>query len=373
MRAVREVPRESPQCRLAVGRRRKVQTPGDPKLGIAYLRVSKDDQQLGPDAQRAAIAAWAAREGVTVTAWRLDDGVSGGSTLDKRQALLEALQLIRETRAGLLLVAKRDRLARDVLIASQIEAAVHAEGARVVSADGTANGQEPADGFMRTVIDGAAAYERALIRARTKAALAVKKARGERTGKCPYGWTVGADGKRLIVEPHEQACIAEVLRLHAEGVSQRKIARALWPRYKSRTNEPLGQLQVQNILRRAGMLKVTIGEALADKKRAPPAGPGGQPLPVAQNGSLQPEVENARAEVHPTTGQRLVNRRVVKKADYLRHGRPADLAWLRGQVATLRGMGISAEKIASALVKTGVRRGDGSDVRPEDVTRWATG
>jgi DNA invertase Pin-like site-specific DNA recombinase len=38
------------------------------------------------------------------------------------------------------------------------------------------------------IMDAAAAYERALIRARTKAALAAKRARGERSGEVPYGF-----------------------------------------------------------------------------------------------------------------------------------------------------------------------------------------
>ena len=70
------------------------------------------------------------------------------------------------------------------------------------------------------------------------------------------------------------------------------------------------------------------------------------------------------------TSQRLVNWRTVQRPDYLRHGRPLDLAWVRGQVKTLQGMKIPAERIAAALVKTGVRRGDGSDVEAGDVARW---
>ena len=49
-----------------------------------------------------------------------------------------------------------------------------ARGARLVSATGEGNGDSPADAFLRTVIDGAAQYERGLVRARTRAALAVK-------------------------------------------------------------------------------------------------------------------------------------------------------------------------------------------------------
>jgi hypothetical protein len=137
-------------------------------------------------------------------------------------------------------------------------------------------------------------------------------------------------------------------------------------------------LQIHNMLKKAGMLTATVREHVAQKSGATDgsARGGEQGLPsVAPTGSLQVEVQNAspleQKVEHPVTGQRLVNRRLVKKADYLRHGRPADLAWVIGQVKTLAGMGIPPTKIASALVRTGVRRGDGSDVKPEDVTRWA--
>ncbi|MBK8696886.1 MAG: recombinase family protein [Deltaproteobacteria bacterium] len=67
--------------------------------------------------------------------------------------------------------------------------------ARVVSADGVGNGDTPADQFMRTILDGAAAYERELIRARTRAALKAKRARGERAGNVPWGY--GAPSRRV--------------------------------------------------------------------------------------------------------------------------------------------------------------------------------
>jgi len=59
---------------------------------------------------------------------------------------------------------------------------------------GVGNGNGPEAQLMRTMIDAFAAYERALIRARTKAALAAKAARGERTSlHAPYGWRVGGE------------------------------------------------------------------------------------------------------------------------------------------------------------------------------------
>lgn len=73
----------------------------------------------------------------------------------------------------------RDRLARDVLTAAFVDRLCERAGARVDQADGTGNGTGPEAQFLRSVSDAFAAYERALIRARMKAALAVKKAKGE--------------------------------------------------------------------------------------------------------------------------------------------------------------------------------------------------
>jgi DNA invertase Pin-like site-specific DNA recombinase len=146
---------------------------------VAYLRASKDEQRLSSHAQRTSIESWATREGVRVAAWCTDQGVRSVSPIAERPGLREALAAIREHRAGVLVVARRDRIARDVVLAALVDRAVTTAGARLVSASGEGNGDSPADAFIRTVIDGAAQCEHGLIRARTCAALAVKRARGE--------------------------------------------------------------------------------------------------------------------------------------------------------------------------------------------------
>ena len=97
---------------------------GDPTRAVGYLRVSTDEQHLGPEAQRAAITQWAQRGGITVLAWHVDAGVSGAAGIDGRPALMTALDDLPRHGAGILAVAKRDRLARDVVIAATIERAV---------------------------------------------------------------------------------------------------------------------------------------------------------------------------------------------------------------------------------------------------------
>lgn len=223
--------------------------PGDISRAIAYIRVSTEEQSLGPEAQKAAIETWAARQGIQVAAWHVDKGVSGGADIIDRPGLVAALGELRATGAGVLVIAKRDRLARDVYVAGAIERAAQQSGARVVCADGTANGDTPADAFMRSILDAAAAYERALIRARTKAALGAKRARGERAGTVPYGYRLAADGTRLEPDEGERGVLAAVRELRAAGLSHRAIVRALAERgLVSRTGRAFLQTQVARML-----------------------------------------------------------------------------------------------------------------------------
>lgn len=215
------------------------------KRAVAYVRVSTDDQRLGPMAQRAAIEAYAAREGYEVTSWHVDTGVGGATPIADRPGLTAALLASKGCTA--LLVAKRDRLARDVMIAALVSRALP-RGCSVVSADGTGNGDTPADALMRTILDGMSEYERALIRSRTKAALAAKRAKGERAGCVPFGYVADPSG-RLTPAPAEQAAIAFIREAAARGMGQRAIVRAAAASgIASRKGTPLGLVQVQRIL-----------------------------------------------------------------------------------------------------------------------------
>lgn len=177
---------------------------------------------------------------IEIVAWHIDQGVSGSSDLDDRPGLVAALADLRILGAGVLVVAKRDRLARDVYVAATIERAVDHGGARVVCSDGVANGDTPADAFMRSILDAAASYERALIRARTSAALEAKRARGELVGAPPYGLRVANDGKTLEPNLVEQEAIAELRALRDAGLSFREIRRTATARgILSRQGRPL--------------------------------------------------------------------------------------------------------------------------------------
>lgn len=182
---------------------------------VAYMRVSTDDQLLSPEGQRADIEAWASREGYTVVAWHLDDGVSGGLEIDQRPALAAAMRDVAEGRATALVVTKRDRLARDAFVAAVIERELAKSKGRVLTTTGAGNGDSSADRMMRSMLDNFAEFERAQIKERTKRALQVKKARGELTGSAPYGQRVAEDGVHLEPNPEEQKAMARAAELAA--------------------------------------------------------------------------------------------------------------------------------------------------------------
>lgn len=226
---------------------------GSSRIAVAYLRVSTDEQRLGPEAQRAAIEAWAARTGTAIAAWHTDQGVSGSADITDRPGLVAALAELRLLGAGVLVVAKRDRVARDMAIACAIERAVENLGAVVVAADGNGNGTDPAGVFMRRILDAASEHERGIIRARTKAALAVKAARGERVSRRPpWGWRVGPDGVHLEAEPREAAVVLAALELADAGRSYRAIAAELAAAgHRNRLGRPIGVTELHKMIARA--------------------------------------------------------------------------------------------------------------------------
>lgn len=199
---------------------------GDPKRAVAYVRVSTEEQALGPEAQLDMIRRWAAACGVEVVA-TFEDRLSGGSQPHERPGLQAALAALREQGAGVFVVAKRDRIARDTLITGTLERLIVQSGAALLSASGEGTDDDGPSGLMmRGIVDVFAQYERAMIQARTKSALGVLKRRGQRVGSVPFGFVVDAE-KHLHHDPGEQAALARMRELRDGGASYPAIARAL--------------------------------------------------------------------------------------------------------------------------------------------------
>lgn len=224
---------------------------GDSKMAVAYIRASRGEsqQKLSPESQRTAIEQWAARTGVTIVAWHVER-VCSTTAVEGREVLVSALDDLRGLGAGILVCAKRDRIARDLVLATVIEREVVARGARLVSCagEGTDSTGSCAQ-LQRGLSDLFAAHELNVIRERTRDALQAKRTRGERVGSLAYGYSMAADGVHLTPNAAEQSTIATARGLRASGLSLRAIVDALTAQgMLSRAGKPFVPCAVANML-----------------------------------------------------------------------------------------------------------------------------
>jgi DNA invertase Pin-like site-specific DNA recombinase len=183
---------------------------------IAYLRVSTATQGrsgLGIEAQREAIARFAQAENLTVVAELVEVETGKGSdALDRRPVLRDALAAARKARASIV-VAKLDRLSRDVHFISGLMAHKVPFIVAELGAD--------ADPFMLHIYAALAEKERSLISERTRAALAQRKAQGVLLGNCaslPVASAKGVQANRDAADAFARNVLPVVREIQAAGV-----------------------------------------------------------------------------------------------------------------------------------------------------------
>lgn len=151
---------------------------------VGYVRVSTGEQAesgAGLAAQRHAIEAECSRRG-----WELVDvhtDTASGKSLTGRPALLTALEEVEHGHAQVLVVSKLDRLSRSLLDFAGLMARAQRGGWNLVALDLGIDLSTPAGEFMASVMASAAQWERRIIGARTRDALAAKRAAGVRLGR----------------------------------------------------------------------------------------------------------------------------------------------------------------------------------------------
>jgi DNA invertase Pin-like site-specific DNA recombinase len=153
---------------------------------VAYCRVSTEEQALsglGLAAQEQAIRAECDRRGLDLVAVHADAGVSGKSLA--RPALTAALAELDSGQGSVLMVAKLDRLSRNVHDATGLLQRADKAGWDLVALDAPVDTTTPQGAAMAQVLAVFAELERRLIGERTKAALAIKRAQGVRLGRPP--------------------------------------------------------------------------------------------------------------------------------------------------------------------------------------------
>jgi DNA invertase Pin-like site-specific DNA recombinase len=191
---------------------------------VAYYRVSTSGQGrsgLGLEAQRQAVARFAEAEGLAIVAEfeEVETG-KGSDAIERRPQLAAALAAARQHKAAVV-VAKLDRLSRDVafvagLMAQKVPFVVAELGQDV----------EP---FLLHLYAALAEKERHMISARTKAALAVAKSKGTQLGnpRIAEAQAKGAARNKANAVEADAKVLPVITTMKAEGASLRMIAAEL--------------------------------------------------------------------------------------------------------------------------------------------------
>lgn len=211
---------------------------------VAYYRVSTAKQGrsgLGLEAQQEAVRQFIAAGSKKLLAefTEVETG-KGSNALDKRPQLQAAKQLAKKHKATLL-IAKLDRLARNVHFISGLME----DGVQFQCCD-----FPTADGFMLHIYAAVAEQEGRRISQRIKDALAAKKARGEAVGNAaslePLNGTRAAQAAQFAIKLRPT-----IDAYRSQGMTQREMVEAMNSAgIRTATGGQWGLVQLQRVMQR---------------------------------------------------------------------------------------------------------------------------
>jgi DNA invertase Pin-like site-specific DNA recombinase len=203
---------------------------------VAYLRVSSEGQLdgYGLDSQQRAVRAWAKANGHRIVHTCVDEAISGALEAADRPGLACALDAITTGMADGVIVARLDRLARQLTVQEATLALVWQRGAKVFTADtGEVHRDDPDDPMrtaIRQVMGVFAELDRKMVAKRLRDGRFAKAAAGRKAvGDYPFGYGATGKGRDRDAGPidAEQKAVARIVELRRAGRSYREIAAAL--------------------------------------------------------------------------------------------------------------------------------------------------
>ncbi len=202
---------------------------------IGYIRVSTEEQAahgISLDAQRAKIEAYALTKDLELVGIIEDAGKSAKDL--KRPGVQQVLKKAHRKEIDAVIIVKLDRMFRCTVDALNTAQDFDRRGVALHSIHESLDTQSAMGKFFFTLTAALAEMERGLIGERTRAALARKKERGEKTGgHVPYGYDVldaslvEKKDASLVENPQEQEIIAHMKRLRKQGLSLQRVADTL--------------------------------------------------------------------------------------------------------------------------------------------------
>lgn len=191
---------------------------------VGYLRVSTEGQskedKFGLDAQREQIEEYCESRGHEIAEWYIDAGVSGAK--EERESWGKIMRGEVPDGTEAVIVAKSDRVARDVYIYFAFKNELRKKGLQIVSVAEDFGELGAYSVILDAMLAAIAEVERMNINARTSGGRKQKASRGGYSGgKEPYGYR--SKGHALEIVPEEAEIVREVYAMRGAGYSYRRI------------------------------------------------------------------------------------------------------------------------------------------------------
>jgi DNA invertase Pin-like site-specific DNA recombinase len=241
---------------------------------IGYLRVSTkgqtEEDKFGLASQREQIEAYCLKQGHEIIGWYEDAGVSGAK--EERPAFSEILCGNYPEGTEAVIVAKSDRIARDVYIYFAYKNELRKKGLQVISVAEDFGDQGVFTVVLDAMLAAMAEIERQNITMRTSGGRKQKaKGGGYSGGGVPYGYCTA--NHSLAVNPYEAEIVREVYKLRSYGYSMQEIADTLNKKgYITRSEGQFTKSQVRNILEKkktySGMYRYGGSEWVSGEQEA---------------------------------------------------------------------------------------------------------
>ena len=290
---------------------------------IIYTRGSTKGQDETHGAQITNCMEWIAREGLELKSVH-SEKISGGASLDKRRALIGAIDDLDQ--GDILVVTKRSRFGRDLVEIRSAENLVRAKGARVYSLELGFN-ETVNDHFQNGITDLMNENEKKRISQRTKDVMQHLIKEGRFTGRAPRGFTVEVreDGKKyLVIDPQEQADQEMVKSWKREGFTNA---------------EMIAMCETQGITSRSG------------------GAPSQATISRWTKGVEAPEKAKSERKV---TNPNLLGRKARPRLE-------DQLVGLLPLIKSLKSQGLSQAKITEAVEEAGYKTSKGKPIRKSQI------
>jgi len=194
---------------------------------VAYCRVSTDaqagDDKFGIESQKDIVMKYCSEHDMQVSDWYIDRGESG--TKENRPALDQLLfGEVKNPPVTAVIVAKSDRVARDIKLYFYYMMLLQKKGIELISAtEELVNDETGLGGVYKALMMFVAEQERKNITKRTSGGRIIKATNGGYSGgRTPFGYKA-QDGKMVIV-PEQAEIVREIFSMKDAGATLKDIA-----------------------------------------------------------------------------------------------------------------------------------------------------